>query len=62
VDDNEDGPGIQSVDGDNSADMDEGSGAGIQSVMSFTMRDWQEWCRRFEIKKAAIKHVKKSAN
>jgi len=65
VDDNEDGPGIQSVDGDHSADMDaagEGSGAGIQSVMSFTMRDWQEWCRHFEIKKAAIKHVKKSAN
>ncbi|XP_054156398.1 non-structural maintenance of chromosomes element 4 homolog A-like [Oppia nitens] len=55
-------PGVQSID---NSGLDVQSGLpeqGIQSVFTFTMKDWVKWCEKFEIKKPAIRHKKKDNN
>ena len=34
---------------------------GLQSVFSFSMKDWKYWIERFDIKKPAIRHQKKAS-
>jgi hypothetical protein len=58
VEDEEDGgPTLQTITDSQNNVLNEDKG--IQSVFSFTMNDWKHWIKKFDIKKAAIKHLDK---
>jgi len=43
----------------NDEDITEIEDKGLQSVLSFTMDDWKNWIKNYQIRKPAIKHSKK---
>jgi len=59
VTDDEDGsPALQSI-GNSQVDSTHDDSSAVQSVFSFTMNDWKYWIKKFDIKKAAIRHPNK---